>query len=379
MKIGILSTISKGFGRPGFYNGQEAGIGKELAARGHEVVIYKRAPYGSERKTEQICNNLRMEVIPCRSLGIHGFFPARELDPNLDIILMFADTQLCFRSIYRKTQKDGTILVPYVGIAHSFQRNFKSRFFDIAFRCLNLPIYRRIPVLAKTVTARDELLGMGVKDVRIASVGLDTSIMKQDFLKEDRRAIRAELGYTDDDVVVSYVALIRKEKRPVACVQAFKTLLDRYGDKANYRLLVVGNGPLRAEMESEAGKLLPEGSYQFVGDVPNKEIWKYHYASDFYINTNTGEIYGMAIMEAAYYHSCVAARKAPGPVTILSGTKSHGYFDSEDGIADFIGTTVPDEKALAEDVQSILARNSWKTCADELERLGGCGKPSEEG
>ena len=41
MKLGILCTMINGFGRRGYYNSQEVGLGRALAAMGHEVTIYK--------------------------------------------------------------------------------------------------------------------------------------------------------------------------------------------------------------------------------------------------------------------------------------------------------------------------------------------------
>lgn len=41
MKLGILCTMINGFGRRGYYNSQEIGLGRALARKGHEVMIYK--------------------------------------------------------------------------------------------------------------------------------------------------------------------------------------------------------------------------------------------------------------------------------------------------------------------------------------------------
>lgn len=41
MKLGIICTMINGFGRRGYYNTQEIGLGRELERQGHEVTIYK--------------------------------------------------------------------------------------------------------------------------------------------------------------------------------------------------------------------------------------------------------------------------------------------------------------------------------------------------
>lgn len=39
MKLGIICTMINGFGRRGFYNTQEIGLGRELVRQGHAVTI----------------------------------------------------------------------------------------------------------------------------------------------------------------------------------------------------------------------------------------------------------------------------------------------------------------------------------------------------
>ena len=39
MKLGIICTMINGFGRRGFYNTQEIGLGRELVRQGHEVTF----------------------------------------------------------------------------------------------------------------------------------------------------------------------------------------------------------------------------------------------------------------------------------------------------------------------------------------------------
>lgn len=50
MKLGILCTMINGFGRRGYYNSQEIGLGRALARKGHEVMIYKGIDPSEKRK-----------------------------------------------------------------------------------------------------------------------------------------------------------------------------------------------------------------------------------------------------------------------------------------------------------------------------------------
>ena len=41
MKVAIVCTMLNGFGRKGFYNSQEVGLGRAIASMGHKVKLSK--------------------------------------------------------------------------------------------------------------------------------------------------------------------------------------------------------------------------------------------------------------------------------------------------------------------------------------------------
>jgi glycosyltransferase involved in cell wall biosynthesis len=66
---------------------------------------------------------------------------------------------------------------------------------------------------------------------------------------EARRGLRAALGIADEDFVVGLSAVLRPEKNPVQLVEAI-AMLRRRGIPA--RALMIGDGPLRADVEARA-------------------------------------------------------------------------------------------------------------------------------
>ena len=70
--------------------------------------------------------------------------------------------------------------------------------------------------------------------------------------------------------------------------------------------------------------------------------------SDYYLNMNKGEIFGMAIMEAVYYKTSVAAIRALGPSVTLKDMKGHKLCENDDEMAEWITGPYPSEKDLQE-------------------------------
>ena len=66
MKLGILCTMINGFGRRGYYNSQEIGLGRALARKGHEVMIYKGIDPSEKEEKVQVEKNLTIWYLPMK-------------------------------------------------------------------------------------------------------------------------------------------------------------------------------------------------------------------------------------------------------------------------------------------------------------------------
>lgn len=77
MKLGILCTMINGFGRRGYYNSQEVGLGRALAAMGHELTIYKGIDPSEEEEKVVVVPGLVVWYLPMRHLGAHGWMQRR--------------------------------------------------------------------------------------------------------------------------------------------------------------------------------------------------------------------------------------------------------------------------------------------------------------
>ncbi|MBQ8555346.1 MAG: glycosyltransferase family 4 protein [Clostridia bacterium] len=365
MRLGILVTIVSGFGKKGFYHSQEIGLGKALVARGHQVTIYKCVAKDKPADRQTIAEGIEIRYIPVPALGVHGMLRAGEIDPRLDGLLLFADTQLFLPHIERFCRRHGIAFVPYIGIAHSAQRNFKSRLMDIAFALGTLRIYKRLPVIAKSKAVQEELRALGAADCTIAPVGLDESELKTDYAAHDRSALRARYGYGPDDVIVSFVGRLKPEKHPVEVVELFARACQRKPMK----LLMVGEGYLKEKVEARAAELGVADRVQLIERVPYENMWEIHWIADFFLNLCTREIFGMALMEAVYYRSSAAAFHAPGPDAILTGMAGHYLCDTFDQAADWVCGDKPDDAVLAESSRALIERFSWRICADHFIQL----------
>ena len=363
MKLGILVTIINNFGQKGFYHSQEVGLGKALTELGHDVTIYKCVEKGKESEPWVISDHLRVTYIPVFSVGVHGYMPSSLLDPDLNGLLAFADTQIFLPHIYKWCEKHRVCFVPYLGIAHSSHLNLKSRFMDAFYAMGTKKIYHKIPVLVKTDTVKEEMRSQGITNCLVTPVGLDETELKMDYQTCDRSELRKKYGYTDDDVIISFVGRLEERKRPLDLIDIF----DRVKDEKPFKLLMVGEGDQQEQVAAKIREKGLEDRVQMIPRVPYENIWEIHYIADYFVNLMTWEIFGMALLEAVFYCSSVIASEAPGPNFILKGLSGHAICRTDEEIQQKLMEPRPADTVLQASSEELLRRFSWTNCARAFE------------
>lgn len=360
MKLGILCTMINGFGRRGYYNSQEIGLGRALARKGHEVMIYKGIDPSEKEEKVQVEKNLTIWYLPMKHLGAHGFMDCKYLDPQLKALFCFGDQQIFLPHVYRWCRRRRIPFVAYVGTAHSLDSNFKSKVMNALFAAGTLRIYKKNPVLAKTSAAKEELRQLGIPHAVIAPVGLDTAVLKKNIPADEKMRLRKEHGFEADDVILCNVSRLSWEKRPLELIDLFLQVKG----KKKFKLIIVGNGPLEEELNEKIRKNGLEKEVKIYPNVPYEKMWEIYEMSDYYLNMNKGEIFGMAIMEAVYYKTSVAAIRALGPSVTLKDMKGHKLCENDDEMAEWITGPYPSEKDLQESSEKMASTFTWDRCAD---------------
>ena len=320
MYLGIMVlSINDSYGRDGFYNSQETGLAKALSRDVERIVIYRFIDKG-QRERETVLeghDNVVLRFIPSQRIGGNALPDVNRLDSRIDSLLCFSDTQYGFPRIYRWCIKNNIDIYPYIGVTRSHSTSSLKRFIsDLLFR-RNRNIYKKCLCLAKTPAVLKELEDMGVSEVRLLPVGLDGELLNPRYKETAREELLKEFGYGCDDRIVLFIGRLIDEKEPLRLIRIFTKVFCR---DDSFRLLMVGNGPLRDEVDRAIEGYGLGGAVKRIDRIPNKEIWKLFRIADVFVNLNRQEIFGMAVLEALYYDCRVVAWTAPGPDHILRDT-----------------------------------------------------------
>jgi glycosyltransferase involved in cell wall biosynthesis len=194
---------------------------------------------------------------------------------------------------------------------------------DAALKAYLSPFYRACDlVIVPSPSMRqvlEEHFGL-VTPVEVIPNGLDLTPYRADIQPIDRSLF----GFSTNDVVSIYVGRLSPEKNLSLLLRAF------YGVAMTYdhvRLLVVGDGPERENLEAQVKHMNIGRKVYFTGMVEYKEIPGYLATSDIFVTPSSAETFGLSTVEAMAAGLPTLGIDAPGTGDII-----------EDGITGLVTT-----------------------------------------
>lgn len=287
----------------------------ELAANSHSkmhvCLINAKASLLEEFDHVLAANGACLHNIPCKSkFLIAAVLRLRDLIRDNEIQVVHshgykADAIAYLATLFFNCE------VKLIASCHNWMTNTIS---EKCYKSIDLFLLRRFDsVVAISRDIRDELVASGVKGrVPVVDNGIDLKELKK---PGDKSKLRALLGISPGELVVGCVASLTPEKCHSDLIDALFLLRSQ---KIYLKLILVGDGPCRNELEHKVAVLGLGGSISFLGHRQDARLL-YH-AFDVFALVSSKEGLPMALLEAmAACVSVVATSVGAIPTVVRSG------------------------------------------------------------
>jgi glycosyltransferase involved in cell wall biosynthesis len=140
---------------------------------------------------------------------------------------------------------------------------------------------------------------------------------------------RSDFGFEADDVLLIYVGRLGPEKNLDFLLRAFNGVTQAFD---HVRLLILGDGPARPELESLASSLGLSACVRFEGMVPYDRLPAYLAMSDAFVTASVTEVHPLSVIEAMGTGLPVLGIESPGVGDTVEDGRT-GFLTDEDAIA----------------------------------------------
>lgn len=140
--------------------------------------------------------------------------------------------------------------------------------------------------LAPTFAVARELTDAGYRSVRVVSRGVDIALFNP---QQRSKALRAHWGVGEEQLVVAYVGRLAAEKNLLLVTQTFAAIRKLH---SNARLLFVGDGPMRTQLQRS------DATYLFAGMRRAEDLAAHYASTDLFLFPSLTETFGNVTLEA---------------------------------------------------------------------------------
>jgi 1,2-diacylglycerol 3-alpha-glucosyltransferase len=309
-----------------------------LSKQGHEVLVITTNPFG--RHLDMQPNLIRIPGLELKKLygyRLSTFFSAKVYQQvkkwQPDLIHIHTDAGIgIFGKIvafflkvptvvtYHTMYEDYTHYAGFLkGLANRVVRQFSK---SIAEQCTEF--------IAPSNKTKDRIRSYGVdRFINIVPTGVDFSRFDLQQLDAQRLlALRQQWVKPNEKIILS-LGRVAKEKSIDVLIRGFNQLPK--DSLKPLRLLIVGDGPDRPELQRLVSSLALEDRVSFVGAVPIQDVPYYYHLGDVFASASVTETQGLTFMEAMASQRMILCRYDENLAGLIQHQQSGFIFtDAED-------------------------------------------------
>ena len=338
---------------------------EELEQKGHTVIIFTTTDPNAPDYEENI---VRFASVPFlsfkeRRVAVAGLAKAYRIARKYKLDIIHTQTEFSLGIMGKML---GMMLeIPTVHTYHTMYENYIHYIADGKLVKPSHVAYvskafcnQTLGVIAPSQLTKDTLVNYGVNQpVYVVPTGVKIPPQQ----KEVAQALRKQLGYTEEDIVLLSLSRLSKEKNIDELITAMPDILSK---EPKAKLCIVGGGPAKEDLEKQVAELQLETVIQFAGEVDNTNVSNYYQMADLYINASHSESQGLTYLEALVNHIPLIVKRNDYLASLLTYPSLGMMFDDKHSLTDRIQTYLTsqfDEQKTQQAREELLARISSET------------------
>lgn len=228
--------------------------------------------------------------------------------------------------------------------------------------------YEASRVIVCSVSMKDEVsrtFNLPLAKLDTVNNAIDTEKFKSHV---DTEAVRTRFGLSSSDEVVLFLGRLTPQKGLDYLIRAMPMVASRH---PKVRLLVVGDGWMRSELEQAAFALLDRRQFIFTGYLPDSELAQAFRCADVFVVPSVYEPFGIAALEGMAAGVPVVVSKVGGLAEIVEHDRTgvHVYPRNPRSIAWGIHRVLSDQgyvKSLVDNATRVIESTyTWDAVADK--------------
>lgn len=351
---------------------------KELNKMGHKVFIFTTTDPKSERSFSRV---FRLPSMPFIFLPTHRM--CLMYSPKLLMKIRFLHLDIVHTQTEFPLGLLGKLVSEFckIPLVHTYHTMYEDYVHYIANGHLITPklaqrfsrifCNRAQIVVVPVVKTEAKLLEYGVKrPIRVIPTGIDFDPFNpEQYTAKETLSLKTSLGIGLTDKIIVTVGRIAKEKSMDVIVRQLPEVIKKIPQT---KLLIVGDGPVRSELEALAKDLGVQDSVIFTGVVPWDIIGKYYHVGDVFVTASTSETQGLTHIEAMAAHIPVIAKKDPSFESVIIDGQTGFYFEQDDQLPTVLAKLLNDaalRRLIAKQAFANIEHLSSKHFAKQIEAL----------
>lgn len=277
----------------------------ELESYGHVVYIFTTTD--PRAKNEEEKRIVRLSSVPFisfkdRRIIVRGMVEAYRIAYELDLQLIHNHTEFGLGLLGQMVAH--RMKIPVI---HTWHTDYEKYLHYIVKGKVLRPVHVKMfakflfkkvdGIVCPSRRTQEMLDNYGLKvPLKVIPTGVDIhNFFCSDITGKDRQNLRYKLGVDETGIMLLSVSRLSLEKNIHFLLSGMPKILRKYPQT---RLIIVGDGPAREQLEQQAIDLRISEQVCFMGMVEHEKIKYYYHAADYLVSASTSETQGLTYAEA---------------------------------------------------------------------------------